>query len=61
MTAAEVLVVADADGFREMLREILESAGVRVTEAKSASDALSAARSIPFDVVVTESRRRRRR
>src|SRR5438128_555497 len=54
MTATNALILAEAKAFREMLREILESAGFRVTEARSANEAISAARSIPFDVVLTE-------
>jgi DNA-binding response OmpR family regulator len=50
----EVLIVAGHEASRDMMREILESAGFRVTDASSAKDAAAAARSIPYDMVVTD-------
>src|SRR6266851_1318443 len=50
----DVLIVAEPKATREMMREILESTGFRVTEARSAKEAVSAVRSIPFDVILTE-------
>ena len=54
MTPPDVLIVAAAKAVREMLREILEVASFRVTEARSETEAATAARSIPFDAIVVE-------
>jgi two-component system chemotaxis response regulator CheY len=49
-----VLLVEDDDPTRGSLREALEGAGHHVTEARDGAEALVAARSASFDLVVTD-------
>ena len=49
-----VLVVEDHDDSRDMLRQILEYSGLRVSESATADDALSMADATRFDVVITD-------
>lgn len=49
-----VLVVEDHDDSRDMLRQILEYSGLRVSESLAADEALAMAAGTPFDVVVTD-------
>jgi two-component system KDP operon response regulator KdpE len=49
-----VLVVEDEPGMRRMLRSMLESNGMRYTEATSAQDAVQYASSLSPDLIITD-------
>lgn len=49
-----VLVVDDEDQLRQLIREILEQAGYRVTEARDGKEAVLQYRLAPADVVIMD-------
>jgi CheY-like chemotaxis protein len=51
---ARILVIDDEELARFTMREILESAGHAVEEAKNGAQGISLQRSQPFDVVITD-------
>ncbi|MBE0529988.1 MAG: response regulator [Rhodospirillales bacterium] len=51
---ARILVIDDEELARFTMREILESAGHAVEEAKNGAQGISLQRSRPFDVVITD-------
>ena len=51
---AHILVMEDDDQFREMLREMLESAGYQVTEAANGEVGISSYRESPTDLIILD-------
>ncbi|MGZ3274114.1 MAG: PAS domain-containing protein [Caulobacteraceae bacterium] len=51
-----LLVVDDEPANRDLVRQIVEPSGVQVTEAGGGSEAVSAARSEPFDLILMDIR-----
>jgi CheY-like chemotaxis protein len=51
---AHVLVVEDHDDSRDLLRQMLEHGGLRVSEASTAEQAVALADATTFDAVITD-------
>ena len=49
-----ILVVDDEDAVRQVIRRKLEQCGYDVCEAANGTEAISALRTIPFDLVITD-------
>lgn len=54
LAAPHVLIVEDHEDSRDMLRQVLEYSGLRVSGAASVEQALSRTKSTKFDVVITD-------
>ena len=51
---ARILIVDDEELFRKMLRQMLELAGHKVTEAADGAEGIEAYRKAPTDLVITD-------